>query len=387
MKSLPIIRFRTASHAALCAVFALSAALFLAGNARAQNPGDLFAPRYWTSQSGTRVAAKFVRLDGNQVVLENRQGQPFRIRRDFLSDADRALLDAEFGPETPVAEPSPAFPDTPVAPSASGAAADSFEVAGHPVRPGEKTVFLAPLDEEGIKDLRKNGALTRASVGLWLPPDFDPSRPWKILLVSQTSDGRASSVEHMDCYLDAAREVGGWIVMAADGETKAPEDSHDYRWATMHAGLLALEAQWPAARSWPVAAAGFSGGAKRSGYMAARLLAEEYPLIGMWMGGCNDDMASKGLALYRPSRQRFIKVPIFLSTGDTDPLANPEKTERVRRSMDQSGFKTIRVETYSGAHSVHSPHIADGLRWFDSMSAGNAPSAPGIRRPLRPGFP
>lgn len=37
------------------------------------------------------MAAKFVRLDGERVVLESREGREFQIRREALSEGDRAL--------------------------------------------------------------------------------------------------------------------------------------------------------------------------------------------------------------------------------------------------------------------------------------------------------
>jgi len=235
--------------------------------------------------------------------------------------------------------------------------------------PGEKTVFTVPLDEEGLEALEPD-EVTQAKIGLWVPGDFDPAREWKILVVSTTWGGGTSSsaVAAMDGYLASAESVGGWIVMAADAATDpVTGDSFVLRWATLRAGLRAMEAQWPASGSWPVASGGFSGGAKRAGPLGAMILLYGHPLIGLWKGGCNEDYASRALDEF-DDPEEFQNVPVFLSVGDSDDLVPPEYRQEVLDSLDLHGFTTVRQEIHAGGHSLYAPDVEEGLRWFDSLA-------------------
>ena len=235
--------------------------------------------------------------------------------------------------------------------------------------PGEKVEFTTAIKQDSLETLSYMGItkLKKANIGLWVPSDFNPSDPWKILLISATD--KASSVQRMNGYLEAAKKAGGWIVMAADG-TIRPDGTDNgvfecdsYRYAVMRAGLRALEAQWPAARQWPVAVAGSSGGAKRSGYMSTILMMDGYSLIGMWMGGCNEN--TPGVArLFNDPGERYLEVPIFLSAGVQDTIATVADVTEVRDSLKACGFKNVRMKTHSGGHVVYSPHVLEGLRWF-----------------------
>lgn len=337
-------------------------------------------PRMWTSASGAGLPAIFVELSGDRVVLRKRDGEQIQIVRSKLSAADQALLDEAFGPTAesapaeefpvPAAESAGPAPATGTAPESPPAAAPgSLQVAGTEIPLGKKTTFRAPLDEEAQKLLKREGNPAAESVvGLWLPADFDPGKEWDILLVSATEN--SSSVNSLFMYQASAQESGGWVVLAADGPATPPKgDTTQWRWQMARAGLLALEAAWPAARNWPVAACGFSGGAKRSGLLGALLCADNRPVIGMYMGGCNDDMASAGLQEYRPNGPAFRKTPIYLSTGDQDAVATVAAANRVRQSMEASGFRNVRAETYAGGHTADATQITEALNWFKELYA------------------
>ena len=245
----------------------------------------------------------------------------------------------------------------------------AFQVLGNKLSPGKKVEFTLALDREGLEALADNGGITQAKIGLWVPEDFNPARTWNVLLVSA-----GSSVSGMGAYVEAAKSAGGWIVMGAEGASEPLADDVTYRWTTMRTGLEALGAEWPAAKKWPVATGGFSGGAKWSGLMGGKLQANGYPLAGMWMGGCNEDMATMAFVYYVPGEE-FLDVPIFLSGGDSDPTAPPAEVQAVRDSMQRTGFKNIRMKSYSGGHSLYSPHVEEGLRWFVGQAGGSKSAA------------
>jgi predicted esterase len=128
---------------------------------------------------------------------------------------------------------------------------------------------------------------------------------------------------------------------------------------------------WPQAKQWPVACAGFSGGAKRSAAVAAALSRDGWRVSGVFVGGCNEDYATLALQLFQPG-QNFKQVPFFFSNGTSDPVANPKQAAAVAESMRRSGFQTIRLESYSGGHRQNNDHLSEALRWF--QQAGGARS-------------
>ena len=81
------------------------------------------------------------------------------------------------------------------------------------------------------------------------------------------------------------------------------------------------------------------------------------------MGGCNEDRATLGLKLFTPGLP-FLRVPMFLSNGASDPIANPEQGATVKTSMERSGFQHIRLESYPDQHRLYEEHVRAALKWF-----------------------
>ncbi len=204
-------------------------------------------------------------------------------------------------------------------------------------------------------------------MGISIPPRFDPKRSWPLLIVNGTAG--QSSVDHLGLYVKAAGQAG-WVAIAADSARlpKESDDSNALRWALVSSALEYLQAQWPAAKNWPVACGGFSGGAKRSGFFGALMCRKGYHLIGMWMGGCNEDMASWGMNLYGPSTAVFTRTPIFLSSGKDDKTATPKQVQDVMKSMKIKGFHKVQLDSYAGKHDPSDAQIKAGLDWFVEQS-------------------
>ena len=101
----------------------------LAAAAVVVSAADLSKPRLWTSLSGSQVAAVFVRLADDAVVLRDRSGALFQIPRAKLSLDDQALLDEAFGPVAAAPAPAefvaPAEPEAPAVPPAATSTADA----------------------------------------------------------------------------------------------------------------------------------------------------------------------------------------------------------------------------------------------------------------------
>ena len=243
-----------------------------------------------------------------------------------------------------------------------------------PVSPGQVGEFEVPLSPRQRVAAAKSGnpQIKTARIALGVPADFDPQKSWPILIISGTLD--ASSIELLGAYREAAL-AAGWVILAADGPVKPKDDITERRIALVEAGLDYLSEKWPAAKTWPVACGGFSGGAKRSGYVGAALLKDQRKLIGLLMGGCNEDTASNAAKTMSPP-YAYKLVPIYLSGGSKDTIASPEMIEWVERSMKSDGFRHVRFESYDGAHDVFPPHTTEALQWFLTSASASANGTP-----------
>lgn len=199
----------------------------------------------------------------------------------------------------------------------------------------------------------------RGVVGL--PSGFDPRRVWPVLVI--TAPSGASAVQSFNAYTNVAFPLG-WVVAAVDGpKVSVQNDNSVFAWAMISSLLEQLRTSWPQSKQWPFAVAGFSGGAKRAAMTAAQMARQRDWVIGVFMGGCNEDRASTGYELSRPGVP-FLDVPMFLSNGTRDPIASPSHGERVRASMEQTGFRNIRFETYDDQHRLSTNHVRVALEWF-----------------------
>lgn len=286
------------------------------------------------------------------------------------------VVDAGAG-ATPAAAAAPAPAATPGASPAAG----PVKIGDVELKPGEIAQFDAPLSKKAWADAARlpqapdepkmesapNFSTVKAAIVV--PPGFDPKRVWPIVLINQT--GRASSVEHLSCYA-ASAAAAGWVAIAADGPTPDVYEPPARRWALDLSVIEYLRGIWPAAKDWPLACAGFSGGAKYTGFLGAIAARQNFRLVGLWMGGCNADTATLGSRAYKPPITRFARTPIFLSSGTHDTTATPQMVKGVLDSMRASGFRKVRLESYEGGHDPSPAHIEEGLKWFAAEAARDA---------------
>ena len=234
------------------------------------------------------------------------------------------------------------------------------------ISPGQIIQFTVPLNARARSEaspLGHGGEFARGA--LVLPAGFDLRKPCPLLIVSVPSGG--SAIGMIRAYTNMAwRE--GWAVLAGDGpRVPAEQDTIQLGWAMLSSVLDHATKTWPPMKQWPVACAGFSGGAKRSAAVGAAMAKEGFRVIGIFMGGCNEDRATLGFQLFRPG-EPFKNVPLFLSNGTQDPIANPQHAAAVRASMEQNGFKRIRAEAYDGSHGLDEAQLRLALQWFKQLA-------------------
>lgn len=252
----------------------------------------------------------------------------------------------------------------------SSVSGETFKLGAHEVEPLKVLEFETPLSAHAKINAgrTRNPRVETAKGAIVVPADFNPTNTWPVLVISATSDGSASSIRAMKSFVKTAVEEG-WVVIAADGPNGKPQDDGDaWRLAMLIGVLDFVHKEWPASRKWPIACGGFSGGAKRSGLIAALMMKAGYKVVGIFMGGCNQDTATPGFLLYQPG-PGFKRIPIFLSSGASDTIATPEHNALVKQSLERGGFLSVRLESYSGGHQLNPEHLKAGLNWFRPPAA------------------
>lgn len=208
-----------------------------------------------------------------------------------------------------------------------------------------------------------------------LPEGFDPRRAWPVLLI--TAPSGASAVSSLRSYTNVAL-AQGWVVAAVDGpKVPVESDNNLFAWGMISSLLDQLRRSWPESKFWPFACAGFSGGGKRAAMTAAQMVRQGDVVIGVFMGGCNDDRATDGYQVSRPG-QAFLNVPFFLSNGTRDPIAGPAHAAEIKQSMERTGFRKIRLETYDDQHRLDTNQLKMALNWFRPVpkrAAGISPAS------------
>jgi hypothetical protein len=243
--------------------------------------------------------------------------------------------------------------------------AAGLKFAGVPVSPGATVTASVPLSagEKAFASDATRNIPDQAIAVVAFPGKFDPNKSWPVLVVFSTTDfKRLNRNDLVDFYRSAALSQG-WIVLAGDAREFAPNDTNGWRTAMTLAALDELHRSFPKSRSWPVAVAGFSGGAKRAGLLAPVLFLEGYRICGVYLTGINEDTLSIS---YRKSKlgRRFLDTPIFISSGTNDRIAPPERARTVAESIKSAGFRRLRFESFQGPHAVKKDHIVEALRWF-----------------------
>ena len=240
--------------------------------------------------------------------------------------------------------------------------------AGVPVIPGGTVRAEVPLNDLEKSYVAEGGnAVPSHTVAvLGVPRGFDPSKTWPVLVVFSTSDFKLQNRDDLAKLYGPTAIAEGWVVIAGDGPEPAPRlDSSGWRAGHTLAALDALNRSFPGSKKWPIACAGYSGGAKRAGLLAPLLAVGGYRIAGIFLTGINDDTISEGYRKFKPGGG-YLRTPIFLSIGAQDKIAPPPQQLAVKNSMQRTGFGNIQHKTFPYGHVVKKTHLQEALRWFRS---------------------
>ena len=235
--------------------------------------------------------------------------------------------------------------------------------------PGGLAEFRVELPAELRELAGQRGSPTpvkHALVTVAVPPEFDAALEWPVLVVNATSDpGYNSSRRLLQAYREAAAKAG-WIAVAADPEpaVSQADDQLTLRFALDLAALLALQPHWKDAGRAPLAFAGFSGGAKYSGYLAALFRRQGARLAGVYMAGVNQDAFGEAARRFGVLDDDLREVPVFLQGGTRDRVATPAQHREIESGLAREGLRHVRLEFVPGGHAIDAAPLADALRWF-----------------------
>jgi len=243
--------------------------------------------------------------------------------------------------------------------------------AGVAIKPGETVSAEVPLSPQERQYASEGGNTppAQAVAVVAVPPGFDPRKPWPVLVVFSTDDFKHLDRDDLANIYRRDALAEGWVVLAGDGPEFPRHGTSGWRAGMTIAALDALHRSFPGSSKWPVACAGYSGGAKHTGYLAPLLALGGYPLIGIYLTGINTDRLSVGYQVFSPGR-KFLLTPVFISVGQEDKVAPPYTQMAVNLGLKKTGFTRVRLETFKGPHVVKRAHLREALRWFRELDRG-----------------
>ena len=251
---------------------------------------------------------------------------------------------------------------------ASASFSQAATLAGQQVQPGGKIEIHFPVSKY-FQDVAAQAGNPRPDTGravVTFPAGFDPSRTWPILIVTSTSDFNRTSAMDAEWYRAPATSEG-WVVLGPDATIRPRIDSTQWRLGLLGAALEAIRKDWPQSARWPVAFAGFSGGSKRSGILGVMLAKSgSVRVCGFFLSGINEDRLGEAYRTYQPGAG-LLEVPVWLSSGSSDPVATPDAHNLVRASLLRTGFKHVRLEQFSGGHQLKLAEVRRALQWFRQL--------------------
>lgn len=249
------------------------------------------------------------------------------------------------------------------------AQASALTFAGTPLKPGSTARASVPLSAQERQYVSEGGNVppNHAVAVLAVPANFDPQKSWPVLVCLSTSDFKRKNRDDLEDFYRQSALMEGWLVLAGDGEDNPAHDTAGWRAGMTLAALDALHSSFPGSKNWPIAVAGFSGGAKRAGNLAPLFALAGNRVIGIFLTGINEDRLSDGYQKLKPGPS-FLQTPVYVSSGQEDQIARPTQQQQVKQSIERTGFTRVRFEFMPHGHAVSRSAIREALRWFRQLA-------------------
>ena len=245
----------------------------------------------------------------------------------------------------------------------------SLNFSGSIFSPGSTVQANVPLSaqEKSYAAQGGNPVPPYAVAVMATPNNFDPRRSWPVLVVCSTSDSKRQNRDDLADFYRRVALPEGWVVLAGDGPQRARNDTAAWRLAMTMAAIDALHRSFPGSDNWPMACAGFSGGAKGAGSIAPMLARSGCRITGIYLTGVNEDSLSPGYVRAQPGAS-FLNTPIYISAGHEDRIATLEQQYDVAGSIKRTGFTRVRIGTFRGGHEANDAQTSIALRWFRELA-------------------
>src|SRR5881227_3668556 len=249
-----------------------------------------------------------------------------------------------------------------------GAEPSALKFAGVPFTAGSTVQANVPLSaEEKTYAAQGGNPVPPAAVAvIATPANFNPRKSWPVLIVCSTSDFKRQNRDDLVQFYRSVGLTEGWVLLAGDGPQRARNDTAGWRLAMTLAAIDALHHSFVGSEKWPMACAGFSGGAKGAGSIAPALARSGCRITGLYLTGVNEDYLSPGYARAQPGAD-FLMTPVYVSAGHDDRIATVEQQYDVAGSIKRTGFSRIRIGTFHGGHEVNDAQTSIALRWFREL--------------------
>ena len=243
--------------------------------------------------------------------------------------------------------------------------AGAADFAGVAVQPGGTVQAQVPLSPQQRSYVSEGGNTppAHALAALAVPANFDPNRTWPVLVCFATSDFKRKNRDDLRDFYSRPALAEGWVVIAGDAEGNPRQDSAGWRAGMTLAALDALHRSFPGSNKWPVAVAGFSGGAKRAGNLAPLLAVAGNRISGIFLTGINEDRMVEAYRLFKPG-SGFLRTPIYISAGQGDRVARYGDQQKVAQELQRAGFSNVRVVPTPHGHAISRGALREALRWF-----------------------
>ncbi len=314
--------------------------------------------RVWTDTTGRKIDAEIVSVEEDKVVL-NFKGKEVKLPLARLSPDDRKFAE-EWNKSRPASEEKASEPG-------------SLILCGTTLKgDGSVNRVEEPLAPAAVKKFSKADVKpTLLKMAIALPAGFDPAKPQHVMWVSApiNNDGerKSGNIGAIEQYSGPATQAG-WVVIAADTDQGNPRLEDNQRsegtdLAVHEQAVAALAKAWPASTSWKFACCGFSGGAKASYYRAGDLLACDLAVVGLFLGGCNQDMTAEAREETSFKKSGLKKVRVF-SNGKTDDISTEAHANKVKDSVESQGYGDVKLELYDGGHSMNRDEFVKAMTWF-----------------------
>jgi predicted esterase len=155
-----------------------------------------------------------------------------------------------------------------------------------------------------------------------------------------------------------------------DIEVAQRDDSLSLRYALAGVALDAVHPQWQDPGRAALAFAGFSGGAKFSGWLAALFASQHARVSGIFLAGVNEEPVAAAARQLKVLDEGYLSIPVFLQAGRLDTVATPDRHREILAELRRRGFRSLRLEVVEGGHRVDATWLPAALEWFAASEVG-----------------